>query len=208
MAISTYAELKTAVANWLERDDLTSRVPEFIALAENRIARDKRIRIRSMETTTDLTISSQETALPTGFLGARRLYLEGNPKIRVEFLPPEDFWIRGLANQSGQPEFFTIEGDSLVVGPSPDTTYTGKLLYWQKFTAFSADADTNWLLTEATGLYLYGALLEASPFLGDDERIMTWATLFDELADNVRLSDKRDRYSGAPLQMRSDVQVW
>ena len=48
MAIGTYDELKTAVANWLDRDDLTDRIPEFISLAEARFNRV--LRLRSMET--------------------------------------------------------------------------------------------------------------------------------------------------------------
>ena len=47
MAISNYTELKTAVANWLDRDDLTDRIPEFIALAESRF--NRLLRIRAME---------------------------------------------------------------------------------------------------------------------------------------------------------------
>lgn len=207
MALTNYGELKAAVANWLERDDLAVRIPEFISMAEDRIGRDTRIRIRPMETETDLVMNSQTTALPTGFLSIRRLYLDGTPKKRMEFLAPENFWIRNLANQTGTPQFFTIEGDDLVVGPAPDTARTFKMLYYQAFTALSADPDTNWLLANARGLYLYGALLEAAPFLGDDPRTLTWATLWDELADRVRDSDNRDRYDGAPLQMVSDVQV-
>ncbi len=74
MSVDNYGELKTAIANWAERDDLTSRIPEFIALAEDRIALD--LRVRPMETSADITISAQTAALPTGFLGVRRLVLD------------------------------------------------------------------------------------------------------------------------------------
>ena len=207
MAITNFGELKTAVANWLERDDLTSRIPEFISMAEDRIAKDIRIRIRAMETSSDLSISAQTVALPTGFIKARRFYLDGTPLVRMEFLPPEEFWIRHLATQTSKPNFFTIEGENIVLGPAPDTTYTGKLLYYQRFTAFSADVDTNTLLTEARGIYLYASLLEAAPFLEDDPRTLTWATMYDDLADNIQKADREDRYSGAPLMTRTDVQV-
>ena len=165
------------------------------------------MRLRAMETSTDLTVSAQEVALPTGFLEARRLYLEGTPLRRVEFLTPENFWVRNLATQAGVPKYFTIEGENFVFGPSPDTTYTGKLLYWQRFTALVADIDTNWILSNARGLLLYGALLESAPFLEDDVRALTWATLYDDTVDRVREADKRDRHSGAPLMSRSDVQI-
>lgn len=207
MAITNFGELKTAVASWLERDDLTNRIPEFIALAEDRIRQNKKLRLRAMETSSDLTISSQTTALPTRFVEARRLYLDGSPKRRVEFLTPENFWIRHLANQTGLPKFFTVEGDDLVVGPAPDQSYTGKMLYWQSFAPLSSDSDTNWILSNARGLLLYGALIEAAPFLEDDARTLTWATLFDDLVDKVHEANKRDRHSGAPIMTRSDVQV-
>jgi hypothetical protein len=207
VSITNYGELKTAVANWLERDDLTARIPEFIAMAEDMIAKDVRIRIRAMETSTDLTVSSQTVALPTGFIGARRLYLDGTPKKRVEFVPPEEFWIRNLASQTSQPKYFTIEGDNLVFGPSPDATYTGKLLYYQRLTAFSDDSDTNSLLTEARGIYLFASLLESAPYLVDDARLAIWAVRYDDLAEKIHKADKRDRYTGAPLVARSDVQV-
>lgn len=207
MAITDYGELKTAIANWLERDDLTSRIPEFIAMAEDTIAQDKRLRIRAMETSTDLTISSRTTTLPTGFIGARRLYLDGTPLKRVEFLPPEQFWIRNLATQTGLPKYFTIEGEDLVVGPAPDSTYTGKLLYYARFDALSADTDTNWLLTNARGVMLFATLLEAGNFIEDDQRTVLWAARYDDLVEKVFEANKRDRYTGAPLVARSDVQI-
>lgn len=207
MAITNYGELKTAVANWLERDDLAARIPEFISLAEDRIAQDTRLRIRPMETSTDLTVNAQEVALPTGFLEARRLYLQGTPLKRVEYLTPENFWIRNLANQTGLPKWFTIEGENIVFGPAPDDSYTGKLLYWQRFTALANDADTNWVLTNARGLLLYGALVESAPFLEEDTRTLTWATMYDDEVEKVQLADRRDRHSGAPLVSRSDVQI-
>ncbi len=207
MAINDYGTLKAAVANWLERDDLTDRIPEFISMAEDTIAQDVRLRIRPMEVATDLTISAREVALPTGFIAARRLYIDGSPIKRVEFLAPENFWMRNLATQTSLPKWFTIEGENIVFGPSPDTTYTGKLLYYQRFTALSDDADTNWLLTNARGVMLFGALLEAAPYLEDDQRSLLWSARYDDLVDKVKEANKRDRYTGAPLVARSDVQV-
>lgn len=207
MAISNFGDLKLAIANWLERDDLTNRIPEFVSLAEDRIAQDTRLRLRAMETSSDLTVSSQTVALPTGFVEARRLYLDGTPRRRLEYLTPENFWIRHLSTESGVPKFFTIEGENLVFGPSPDTSQTGKLLYFQRFTALSADVDSNWILANARGLLLYGSLVESAPFLEDDTRILTWAAMYDDTAEKVQMANKRDRYSGAPLMVRSDVQI-
>ncbi len=207
MSITNYGELKIAVANWLQADETTPRIAELISLAEDRIAQDPRLRLRAMEASADLTVNAQTVALPSGYLEARSLYLEGTPKRRLEFLTPEDFWVRNLASESGTPKFFTIEGENFVFGPAPDTTYTGKLLYWKRFTPLATDADTNWLLTNARGLLLYGALMEAATLLPNDPRVMVWATAYEDEVGKVQMANRRDRYSGAPLRMRSDVHV-
>ena len=209
MAITNFGELKTAIANWLERDTLTDRIPEFVALAEDRIAQDQKLRIRAMEVSANITIDGMEVDLDTnapGYVAARRLYLDDSPRRRLEFLPPEDFWIRFLSIQNGRPKFFTVEGENIVFGPSPDITYNGKFLYYQRFPALSDDTDTNWILANARGLLLYGSLVEASPFIKDDPRISLWAALFDEAVDAVHKANKRDRYeAGAPLMVQTDV---
>lgn len=202
MSITTYAELKTAVANWLDRSDLTSRIPEFISLAEDRIA--QRLRTRAQETTTDLTISSEDTALPSDFLEARRLYLSTSPKSELRYITPwhmMDIW---PSSTTGKPKFFTVEGTNLRVAPQPDQTYTGKLLYYARLTAFSSSTDTNWVMTNARGLYLYGALLEAEPYLGNDPRIRVWGAAFEDLLARVNSAEKEARFTGGPLLMRSD----
>lgn len=202
MALTNFGELKTAVANWLERDDLTARILEFISLTEDSIGRE--LRVRAMETTDNLTVSSQETALPTGFVQQRRLYLDNNAA-RLEYFPPEDFWIRQAKNETGTPKLYTIEGDNLVVAPSPDVSQTFKLLYFKTFTALSADSDTNWVLTNARGLYLFGALIEASMYLEDEVGAVKWSVRWDNLLEKVHTADKLDRFPLGSLQMRSDV---
>jgi hypothetical protein len=199
MSITTYGELKTAIANWLDDDNLTSRIPEFISLCEDRIAQN--LRIRLMETSADLTVNAQEVSLPTGYLGHRRLYLSGNPVRMLNYETPDNFWQSYMSTDTAKPVAFTVEGDNFVFGPAPDTTYTGKILYYKRLTAFSDDADTNTLLTTARGLYLYGSLIEAATYLEDDVSILKWSALFDDLIDKVMTNDKRDRASGV-IRMR------
>ena len=202
MSITNFGELKTAVGLWLERDDLTSRIPEFVSLTEDNIGRE--LRVRAMETSVDLTVSSQETALPTGFVQQRRLYRD-NDASRLEYFPPEDFWIRNAKSETGPPKIYTIEGDNLVVGPTPDVSQTFKMLYLKTFTALSADGDTNWVLTNARGLYLFGALLEASMFLEDEVGAIKWSIRWDNLLEKVHTANASDRFPLGSLQMRSDV---
>ena len=202
MSITNYSELKSAIANWLDQSDLTSRIPEFIKLAEDRIAQT--LRIRAMEASADVTVSAQTAALPTSFLAQRRLYLSHDRK-RLDYFPPEDFWDRYGASETGAPAIYTIEGDNYVFGPAPDTSYTAKSLYYKRLTALSGDTDTNWIFTNAVGLLLYGSLLEACLFLEDEAGTLKYSTLFDDLAERVKSMDKMDRFPAGSLVMRSDV---
>lgn len=212
MSISNYGELKTAVANWLARSNLTARIPEFIAIAEGYIhygimAPNKRwavepLRIRAMETSADITIAAQTAALPTGYLAARRFYLDGADKRQLDFLPPTDFWSRQGASDTGTPTAFTVEGENFVFAPVGSGT--GKLLYYKAFTALSDDSDTNWLLINQPGAYLFGTLYEAFTYAeGGQTESEAYLVKFSSIINALNAADNSDRYSGAVLQMRA-----
>ena len=208
MSISTFAELKTALANFSNRSDLTSRIPEFVTLAETRIFYGSQeapfisepLRVRAMETSADITISAQTAALPTRYLGLRRQYISGDTGRKIGFMAPDAFWDKYAGPAwSSTPVDFTVEGENLVFGPSPDGTYTGKCLYWQKFAALSADADYNWLLTNAPGAYLQGALIELYDYLKDWEAKGQAHNAFAGIINALNLADKSDRFAGSWL---------
>jgi hypothetical protein len=207
MTISTFGELKTAITAWLGLDtqDINNRIPEFVAMAEDRIAKD--LRVAAMETTTDLTISSQRVSFPTGFLEARRLYLDSDSEKPLDYFSPSVFWARQFANESGKPKAFTIEGQEFVFAPSPGQTYTGKLLYYKRFTALALNTDTNWIITNARGLLLYGALLEAFIFLEDTSEAQKYAALFDQMMKATMDADRLSQYPRGALVSRSQAMV-
>jgi hypothetical protein len=207
MALSNYGELKSTTANWLSDDTLTARIPEFIALGESRIYSEPKLRIRQLEVTADVTITAntQTTALPTRYLSTRRLYISGSPNSLLRFLTPESFVERNLATQTARPKYYTIEAENFVWGPIPDTGYTAKSLHWAANVAMSSDSDAPALFAKHPGLFLYAALIESAPFLGDDPRLLTWASMYDNAVDSLAASDKRDRFPRGGKQMRSRV---
>lgn len=216
MSISTYSELQTAVENWLDRSDLTSRIPEFIALCEASynygvMAMNKRwavepLRIRAMETSGDVTISAQTASIPTGYLAARRFYLNTTDQRQLEYLPPVDFWGRYGSSSSGEPIFYTAEADNFVFMPAPGDSYTGKLLYYKKLDALSDSNTTNWLLTNAPNAYLFGTLYEAYNFAeGGQGEAENYLGRFAGVINALNAADASDRHSGAVLQMRTGV---
>ena len=206
MAIQNYGELKTAVSNWLKHDELASRIPEFIELAENRI--NNELDVPAIETTATLTIDDQRVSLPTGFLEQRNHYIDvADPIQRVQYSPPERFRDYDQGKAAGFPSFYTIEGNDLVFSPTPDSSYTGQWLILSRLARLSADTDTNEILQNHTGLYLYGALIEGSGFLGNDPRALTWSAYYENAMDLAQAQGRRARFPKGQKIMRSRVPI-
>lgn len=199
MAISTYAELQTAVSNWLARSDLTSRIPEFISLAEARINRKLRIRQQESSASLSITAGTRTAAVPSDFREVRRLYLDTSPITHLEYMTPQDYWTRYVGSNTGKPSVFTLEGGNFLFGPIPDTAYTGKLAYYPSFPALSSSAHS--VFVANPDLYLYGSLVAAEGLMKNDKRIGLWKAQFDEAMMEL---EKESRASPGPLRIRDD----
>ena len=202
MAISTFAELKTATANWLDRSDLTDRIPEFIALAEARFNRILRIRdMETVSTAISTAAGTREYSLPTGFVQMKEFHLSTDPLTPLAYITPEMMTRIWAGSGQGKPEVFTIIADNVRMGPSPDAVYTTSMLYYKTFTALSDSATTNDMLTNNPDVYLYGTLLEAEPFIMNDERVQLWGMAFKQAIDDIQNQDNKDRHSGSELRV-------
>ena len=202
MSIANYTELQTAVANWLDRDDLAARIPEFISLCEARFNRT--LRLRAMETldTSVSTVAGTSTiALPTGYVQMRDFHLTTSPLTQLQYLTPEMMVRLNAGSQSGKPLTYTIIGNNIRLGPTPDVVYTTSMLYYKTFDPLSGGAPTNWVITNAPDVYLYGTLLEAEPFLMNDARVQLWATALTESINTLQEQDNKDRHSGSVLRV-------
>lgn len=201
MAITTYAELKSAVADWLNRDDLDAVIPNFISLAEAHFNRT--MRHRKMVTRSDATLDTPYFAVPADWLENIRFQLNTNPVTPLLYVTPEQAAEeRQKYSASGQPLFFSMIGEQFQVVPSPDTSYDAELLYYAKIPALSDSNTTNWLLTESPDVYLYGALVQSAPYLKEDERISVWAGLYQQFFDDMMLADERARIGSSKLKAR------
>jgi hypothetical protein len=199
MAISTYNELRDAAANWLDRADLSSRIPEFIVIAESRVNRRLRCREQEAEANIAITGGTRTAALPSDFAEVRRLYLNANPVRLLEYVTPSDYWGRYTGTNTGTPSVFTIEGTNIVLGPTPGADYTGKLQYYRNLPALSTSA--HGLFVANPDLYLYGSLLAAEPFLKNDKRVGMWKAFFDEIM--IELETQSRKVFG-PMRIRDD----
>ena len=213
MALSTYAELKTGIANWLNRTDLTDEISDdFIKLTEADF--NAKLRIRAMEQIDSITIDSETETVPTGFIAVRSFYiLLSSNKYPLKYLTPHNmFDIRG-GSRSGRPRAYTIESDdeteTFRFGPSPDTSYTGYLSYYKAISTLSASNTSNWMLANHPAVYLYGSLYHSANFLGgiDPQQTQQWLMMYSTALERCEQNDKQDSYGGAPVQQRTDIQT-
>ena len=166
---TTWAELKAALANWLNRDDLASEIEEAIAFAERRFQR--RLRTPEMEDAVSTSTSGLTITLPTDFLELRAVYVDTNPKVVLEQLTFAELRNRYPSSTTGIPQNFALQsGNEMVLGPAPDTTYTLVINYYRKITGLDGSTATNWLLTAHPDLYLHAALAELHMLLNDEQR--------------------------------------
>ena len=209
MALSTYTELKTTIANWLNRTDLTSEISDdFIVLTEADF--NAKLRIRQMHDLATITIDDELENVPTGFLQVRDFFiLSGSQKFPMTFISPAQMDSIKASSTNGVPSSYTILGSTFRFAPKPDNTYTAKLNFYKKFTALSSANTSNYILTDHPAIYLYGSLFHAANFLGgyDPNQVQQWSQMYQTALERLELNDREDSFSGSPLQIRSDVTV-
>jgi hypothetical protein len=197
VSLATYSDLKTAVASWLNKTNLTTQIPDLVALAESNIRRD--VHTRSHETRTASTLTGETLTFPTRFMRVRSLSVGGKP---MEYLSPEAYQTKVDQEYSSQ-GYYTIIGQSIYVlnGASGDDYI---LVYDASLTGFSADADTNWLLTNAPEVYLWGACEQAAVFLKDTAAAQDYNARYSAAVANLNRSERMAKYAG-PLIARPEV---
>lgn len=204
MAITNYSTLQTSIGDWLNRSDLTSVIPDFITMAEAQFNRV--LRHRKMVERATATLDSEYSAMPGDWLESIRYQLNTNPITVMEFVSPDQAAVlKGAYSTSGKPIFYSQIGQQFQVIPAPDSgsAYTGELTYYAKIPALSAGNTTNWLLTDSPDIYLYGSLLQAAPYLQDDNRIAVWGAIHAKLLEDLKVSNERSRMATSSLRMRA-----
>jgi len=201
MALTSYSSLKTAVANYLGRSDLTSQIPDFITLAELRLSREIRTRKLLKSVTTSTVAGDSTVEIPSDFLEMRDIYLSGNPRITLNYESPSAFTRNAQTEVSGKPGFYTMLGQEFEFAPVPDKVYTVELLYYYKPTPMSDSVASNEFLANYPDALLYASLLEAEPYIMNDARMTVWSSMYDRAINNINTSDQNSEFAGVPLTM-------
>jgi len=202
MSFATYSDLKTSIAGYLARSDLTNQIPDFITFAENRLRRELRVR-QMLKSVTTATVSGDSTVeVPSDFLEIRDFVVLTNPIQPLSYSSPSTLSNDPRASEVGVPKSYTILANEFLLSPSPDGVYTLRLLYYSSPPYMSSTNASNAFLNVAPDALLYAALLEAEPYLMNDGRVNTWGTMYDRAISSLTRSDENTQYSGVPLAMK------
>jgi len=213
MPLDTYANLQTAVMDWLARPGdplIQPALPDMIQLFEAEAR--PRLRTLSGEAMTELYTSAGngDLALPDDFVELRSAVLQ--PATPLSFISPQQ---AATFSAGGMPRYYTIYGGGdfacaddvgafLRLTPPADGSYTVNITYLRGLPPLSDTAPTNWLLRQSPGAYLWGTLVEASAYIGHDERAAAWLQRRDQALAALEATDRKARWGGS-LVMRPDT---
>lgn len=209
--ISDYTSLQTAAIEYLARDQdttLIARIPTFVQFFEAKM--NRALFVRQMEnretSAVDLTSNEPEfVSLPSDFQSMRRIRLTtvtGKPRLQFLSSAALDEFRFGNGNMTGRPLYFTIHDDEMEFAPTPDQAYGLEMVYRATIPPLASNS-TNWLLTLAPDLYLYGVLLESAPYIKEDARIQTWGLGFKTALDDLNMLGLTSAFNAGPLIMRA-----
>lgn len=200
MAIATYVQLKTAIASWAHRSNISdSVISDFVSLAEAEF--NRALRCAQQETRSTLNVSSRYTALPADFLELRRIEYDGSPVYPLNSLTPYQQTGYRQNQPTGEPVYYSIVGTDIEIVPT-QTSASVDILYYAKIAALSDSNTTNWLLTAHPDLYLAECLRQLGIYTKDDNAIARYGAQVAEAIRTIRQLDAAKRFAG-PMVMRA-----
>lgn len=198
MALTTYAELKTALATWTRRADISTYADDLITIAEGRVF--KEVRSREMETALSVAISAGVAAVPADYTDLKFAYIDGTPIRNLQRKDPSWIYLTyPLRSSQAKPSFIARDVSSFIFGPYPDSNYTVKGTYYKELTALSSSV--NDLYTNNPDIYLSASLAEAFRFLRNDNMLKYWEGKYESIRDNISTQYRAEKVSGGPLTM-------
>jgi len=197
------------IADTMNRQDLTSVIPDFVSLATTRIQRDmSRVKHPMMIKRAQASVIDNYVPLPIDFISAYQLaeqdtnnfiaYITPDQSMTVQsqgwnpsqspvpILPP--YW-----SPTGSALYYTIIGNRIRMVPAPGQAAPEllDLWYYAKIDPLNNTTTTNWVLSRYPDLYLYGALVHTAPYLKDDERIAVWDGLYQGILRDIEVEADR-----------------
>lgn len=193
MPLSTYLGLRDAIESWSHRNDVSSRLDDFIDLAESEMRRW--LRIRDMETRSTASTNGRFLSLPQKFVEMRRLRLNsGSQYYEILSKTPESLYITA---DSGMPKGYTINSQ-IEFDRTPDSTYTVEMEYYAYPDALSSTNTSNAVLTRFPSIYLFGSLWALYQWALQEDKSEYFYNKFIAAIQSANREDKKGRHGPAP----------
>lgn len=190
MSLDTYDGLRAEVADWLNKTNLTAQIPSFVRLCEAQMKREITT-IGHIDNYADVEVGADGWALSCSARDVKSVSFGGEP---LPYISPD----RVGEITSNCPSFFTIDGNTLRVAPGGTVT----IRLAKDLCPLSSSVKCNWLLREHPDAYLYGSLMQAAPYLRDDDRISVWGDLYASAILSINRHEVA-RSQGGYLRMQS-----
>jgi hypothetical protein len=203
MALSSYTDLIASVANWAHRSDLGALMPDIVAMAEARISRDLRLRNQIISTTLIATAGARSVPIPTDWLEFENLSIitSGGSQRQLTYVPVEHMDSKYDSAYVGLPAIYTLEGDSLLLAPTPDSAYSIDAIYYARLPSIITNG-TNWLLTSHPNIYLFACLAEVFLYTQNPDQIQLFSQRYSEGLQQLQVQDDRASHSGSTLRVK------
>lgn len=189
MAFENYSTLQTNIADWLNREDLTSQIPAFIRLFEARANRV--LRTHDMIKRATAFTDNGYFSVPSDWHETVSLMLLTDRLRPLEFVSiAKSLELRAERREGPASHYTHIDGKFYLV-PTPSDEIELELIYRAKVEPLSDDTATNWLLDKSPDLYLFGALSEAEPYLKNDDRVTLWQAKANQIITDMHYEAER-----------------
>jgi hypothetical protein len=190
MAITSYSELKSAITDWTKRSDLTSRLSDFITLAEARLNDMLLLKDSESEETLTLTTDQNYVALPAGYISPIALWLiVDSERVLLQMVLPEQL---PYHTDSTQPQFWAVDGENIRFDCPADEGYSAKFRM-VKVSNLSDSNTSNYLLERRPDIYLAACMVEASRYTRNTKSLIEWEESFTRAVNSMKSAENRAR---------------
>jgi hypothetical protein len=201
MALSTYSELVSAIDSWFMGRSLSAQADDIIALVTGYF--NIKLRLREMETITDLSPTAGVYTLPTDYVEYKRVVEKASMRRSLAYISENAVDQMYPDRAGGLSMHFNIIGNSLYTFPL--STNNVELTYYKQIPLLSGSSTTNWLLTKHPGLYLHACQLYAAEFVKDDAEISKESTFVQNYIDLLHSADNRSKFASAGIVLPGTV---
>lgn len=193
-----FGELKTQINTMLIRPDLTSSIPTFVNIAQNKL--EKTNWRRMLYRNTGVVSSGDTIAIPSNYKETVWLYLlSGGIKYKLNKLTFEELFNKYNSDTQSQPYDYTTNwgNDTFILRPYPDTIYTFDFMYYKYTPMLINDTDTNWWTDHAWETLMYGALVVAQRVSGEEN--VSWKDLYMESVRELLEEENNEQMAGTHM---------